>query len=214
MNPNTKPEAARKSKAIVKPEITVIPGKASAADKEQAADAGALMKRREVIIVPASKDTELDHRKDVGDARAVRAVKCLRALVEAAKEQVDFVKWVAEGGLDAEALLVALDRGGWHAALHLWEERKASSAANRPAPAPYELAARRFAVLMVRTLQQTGLGKHQARILAARELAAKKLFERAPTAKSIAHWEREQRESTAAYDEGTIAAAGLPGVRL
>jgi hypothetical protein len=125
--------------------------------------------KRSVVVLPNKNKVA---REDIQEARALLARKCLWGLLAAAKPQVDVATWCKEGGLEAEDLLDAIDSGRPHPLLRSWEERKATEAANRPAPSRRELHARRLSVLLCTALKRAGLDKQQARRQVSRLLAS------------------------------------------
>jgi hypothetical protein len=131
--------------------------------------------------------------------------------VAAAKQQVDVATWCKEGGLEAEDLLDAIDSGRPHPWLRLWEKRKATEAANRPAPSQRELHARHLSVLLCTALERTGLGKRQARQQVSRLLASQSgLFAQPPSDHALERWQRAGPSLTPA-DECVIANAMAKG---
>jgi hypothetical protein len=124
--------------------------------------------KRSVVVLPNKNKVA---REDIQEARALLARKFLWELLAAAEQQVDVATWCKEGGLEAEDLLDAIDSGRPHPLLRSWEERKATVAANRPAPSRRELRARHLAVLLCAALERAGLGKRQARQQVSRLLA-------------------------------------------
>jgi hypothetical protein len=144
--------------------------------------------KRSVVVLPNQNKVA---REDIHEARALLARKFLWELLAAAKQQVDVATWCKEGGLEAEHLLDAIDSGRPHPWLRSWEERKASEAANRPAPSRRELHARRLAVLLCAALERAGLGKRQARQQVSRLLASESgLFAQPPSDHALEHWQR------------------------
>jgi hypothetical protein len=123
-----------------------------------AADAQASMK-------PASMKPE-----DRERWRELATRKVLWELLDAAKKRVDVVTWRAEGGPEAEDFLDALESGRAHPLLRKWEEKKATAAANRPAPSLLDQSARRSVVLMCEALHRVGLSKTAARKRATKAL--------------------------------------------
>jgi hypothetical protein len=134
--------------------------------------------KRSVVVLPNKNKVA---RKDIERARALLALKYLWELLATAKTQ-DVATWCKEGGLEAEDLLDAIESGRPHPLLRLWEERKATVAANRPAPSRRELRARHLAVLLCAALERAGLGKRQARQQVSRLLALQSgLFAQPPS---------------------------------
>jgi hypothetical protein len=122
----------------------------------------------------------------------------------AARTQVDAVRWIKEGGLDAEEFLECVQSGRWHPLLRRWHDMKAKSAANRPAPTSRDRAMRRLVVLAVIALQRVVStdGDAARRTVAA---AMAKLFEDASSsAETIHNWQRQQQPTTPA-DERLLA---------
>jgi hypothetical protein len=161
--------------------------------------------KRSVVFLPNKNKVA---REDIHEARALLARKCLWELVAAAKQQVDVATWCKEGGLEAEDLLDAIERGRPHPLLRLWEERKA---ANRPAPSRRELHARRLVVLLCIALARAGLGKRQARQQVSRLLASQSgLFSQPPSDYALERWQRAGPALTPG-DECAIANAMATG---
>ena len=143
--------------------------------------------KRSVVVLPNKNKVA---RKDIEKARALLALKCLWESLATARTQVDVATWRKEGGLEAEDLLDAIDSGRPHPLLRSWEERKATVAANRPAPSQRELQARRLAVLLCAALERAGLDKQQARKEVSRLLALQSgLFAQPPSDYALAHWQ-------------------------
>ena len=144
--------------------------------------------KRSVVVLPNKNKVA---RKDIEKAHALLARKCLWELLAAAKLQVDVARWCKEGGLEAEDLLDAIDIGRPHPLLRSWEERKATVAANRPAPSQRELHARRLVVLLCIALERAGLGKRKARQQVSRLLAPQSgLFAQPPSDHALERWQR------------------------
>jgi hypothetical protein len=145
---------------------------------------------KEVIVVPRRlTKTERDQ------GRTVLARKALWDLLAAARTQVDSVTWIKEGCVDAEEFLECLDDGRWHPLLEQWHKRKATVAANRPAPTAREKHARRLMVLAVIAVERvTSVSKQEARKMVA--AAAADVFESAPTERTIEHWRKDQPSPT------------------
>jgi hypothetical protein len=94
--------------------------------------------------------------------------------------------------------------------LRSWEERKATEAANRPAPSRRELHARRLVVLLCIALEP-GLGKRQARQQVSRLLASESgLFAQPPSDHALERWQRAGPALTP-EDECVIANAMAKG---
>ena len=164
--------------------------------------------KRSVVVLPNKNKVA---RKDIEKARALLARKFLWELLAAAKQQVDVATWCKEGGLEAEDLLDAIDSGRPHPLLRSWEERKASVAANRPAPSRRELQSRHLAVLLCAALERAGLGKRQARQKVSRLLASQSgLFAPPPSKHALERWQRAGPALTPA-DECVIANAMAKG---
>ena len=108
--------------------------------------------------------------EDRDEARRLVALAVLSESLIRAKAQTDLVDWRAKGGPEAEAFLHALDTGGSHPLLEKWRERRRTDAANRPAPDPLDLNARRLVVLLTETLHRAGLTKRDARKRAVKSL--------------------------------------------
>ena len=164
--------------------------------------------KRSVVVLPNKNKVA---RKDIEKARALLARKFLWELLAAAKQQVDVATWCKEGGLEAEDLLDAIDSGRPHPLLRSWEERKATVAANRPAPSRRELHARHLAVLLCAALERAGLGKRQARQQVSRLLASQSgLFAQPPSDHALERWQRAGPALTP-EDECVIANAMAKG---
>ena len=164
--------------------------------------------KRSVVVLPNKNKVA---REDIEEERARLARKCLRELLDAAKQQVDVATWRKEGGLEAEDLLDAIDSGRPHPLLRSWEERKATVAANRPAPSRRELHARRLSVLLCTALERAGLDKQQARKQVSRLLASEPgLFSHPPSDHALERWQRAETALTPA-DECVIANATAKG---
>jgi hypothetical protein len=164
--------------------------------------------KRSVVVLPNKKKVA---RKDIEKARALLAYKCLGELLATAKTQVDVATWCKEGGLEAEDLLDAIDSGRPHPLLRSWEERKATVAANRPAPSRRERHARHLAVLLCAAPERAGLGKRQARQQVSRLLAQQSgLFARPPSEHALERWQRAGPALTP-EDERVIANAMAKG---
>src|SRR5215470_3702048 len=143
--------------------------------------------KRSVVVLPNKNEVA---RKDIEKARALLAAKFLWELLATAKTQVDVATWCKEGGLEAEDLLDAIDSGRPHPLLRSWEGRKATVAANRPAPSLRERRARRFVVLLCIALERAGLGKQQARQQVSGLLASQSgLFSPAPSDYALERWQ-------------------------
>ena len=142
---------------------------------------------RSVVVLPNKNKVA---RKDIEKARALLASKFLWELLATAKTQVDVATWCKEGGLEAEDLLDAIESARPHPLLRSWEERKATVAANRPAPSRRELHARRLAVLLCTALERAGLGKQQAREQVSRLLEFQPgLFAHPPSKHALKRWQ-------------------------
>ena len=164
--------------------------------------------KRSVVVLPNKNKVA---REDIQEARALLARKCLWESLAAAKTQVDDATWCKEGGLEAEDLLDAIDSGRPHPLLRSWEERKATVAANRPAPSRRELHARRLSVLLCTALERAGLDKQQARKQVSRLLASQPgLFSHPPSDHALERWQRAETALTPA-DECVIANATAKG---
>jgi hypothetical protein len=145
--------------------------------------------------------------EQIEKARAELAAKCLRGLLDAAEERTEPVAWALSGGHEAKDFLECIESGCWHPLLRLWNERKATVAAHRPAPTMRDLIARRFVIILCAALERTGLGKGEARKFAAEAVAAQgNAFPDAASAGAIHRWQRNQPPLTA-VDEGWITTA-------
>jgi hypothetical protein len=135
--------------------------------------------------------------------RTVMTLKLLRQLMAAARAQVDPVRWIKEGGLDAEEFLECVESGRWHPLLKRWHVMKGTSAANRPAPTSRTRHARRLIVLAVIAVQRVvSIDADEARRRV--HHAMTRLFEDAASAEALHHWQREQDPTTPA-DEKLLA---------
>jgi hypothetical protein len=123
---------------------------------------------------------------DVEMARALLAAKCLWEILDAAKKQTDIVTWRNAGGLELEAFAYAIDEGGQHPLLQLWQARK--SVTNGAAPGLREQHARRLAVLLCIALQRARVRKGEARKQAAGALTRTGVFD--TTASALKHLEQ------------------------
>jgi hypothetical protein len=132
-------------------------------------------------------------------------LKLLWQLIKAARDQVDSLTWIKEGGLDAEEFLECVESGRWHPLLRRWHVMKRTTRANRPAPTGRDRAARRLVVLAVIALQRviSTDGDGARRTVAA---AMAKLFEDAPSAETIHHWERQREPPTTVPEEEKLLA--------
>ena len=138
------------------------------------------------------------------------AAKCLRELVVAAEKRTDPATWALSGGHEAEDFLECIENGRWHPLLRLWNERKATVAANRPAPTMRDLIARRFIIILCAALERTGLRKGEARKFAAEAVAVQgNAFPDLLSAETIHRWQRNQPPLTA-VDERWITTASAP----
>jgi hypothetical protein len=127
---------------------------------------------------------------DSDEAHALRADTVrlvLREHVRGLKENLDPARWLNSGWAEVESFVEALCSGGMHPALIDWEADK--DRAGHPAPSSRELYVRRLAVLMAIGLNRIGLSGRNARRFAADELARAGVFDSAPTAKRIEHWQ-------------------------
>jgi hypothetical protein len=140
--------------------------------------------------------------QDRKEARRLGARSVLTQLVAAAKNKVDVVTWLRVGGPDAEAFLHALETGGTHPWLEQWQALRATTAANRPGPDPFERNARRLIVLLTEALHRTGLNKRAARERAAK--AVHGVF--SATTEQIRYWQQEY-PTISADDEKLIVGA-------
>ena len=123
-------------------------------------------------------------------------------MLDAAKEQVDPIRWRGEGGPELEDFLHALESGGQHPLLKRWENLKATAVANRPAASLLDQITRHLAVLMVESLVRAGLGKGAARRRASEEL--QRVLPGATT-RAIKYW--QNHHVLTADDERLIAQA-------
>jgi hypothetical protein len=122
--------------------------------------------------------------------RGVMATKFLWQLMAAARAQASPYTWIKEGGLDAEEFLECLESGRPHPLLDRWRDIKGTTAAGRPAPTARDRHMRRLVVLAVIALRRviSTDAKGARRTVAA---AMVRLFEDAPSAETIHHWERQ-----------------------
>ena len=155
----------------------------------------------EIVIYPRKFD------KEQGDeVRGLRAAECFRRLLTAARAELDDVNWRHLGLNEAEAALEAWSSGGRHGFFETWERRRGEFGRNRPAPGLTELRARRIVVLMCVALERAGgFSRRQARKFAAKELASKGVFERAPSHRAIEHWQLEQSARLTPQEEQFVA---------
>ena len=142
---------------------------------------------------------------DIDMARALLALSCLWSMLDAAKRQTDIITWRRVGGLELEDFADAIDRGGQHPLLQLWQERKAET--NRPAPGLREQNARRLAVLLCNALERAGVRKGEARKLAAEALTRTGVLVPTPTPRALKHWEQRMQPPLTQADERVITAA-------
>jgi hypothetical protein len=157
------------------------------------------MKRSKEIVAGPRELAKQERDK----GRAVMTLKLLWQLMDAARTQVDPLRWIKEGGLDAEEFLECVESGRWHPLLRRWHVMKHTTAANRPAPTSRDRHARRLVHLAVIALQRVvSMNGDEARRKVAAAMA--KLFEDAPTAETIHHWQRDQALVTPA-DEKMLA---------
>jgi len=156
--------------------------------------------RKDVVVRPRKRTED---RRDRG--RTIMTLKLLWQLLAAARNQIDPYTWVKEGGLDAEEFLECVESGRWHPLLRRWHVMKGTSGANRPAPTSRDRAARRLVVLAVTALQRVVStdGDAARRTVAA---AMAKLFEDAPTAETVHHWERQMEPATTTPAEEKLLA--------
>jgi hypothetical protein len=167
---------------------------------------------KEVMVRPA----KFRNREDRDQARALLARKVLWELLAAARSQVGPLRWLNEGGLEAEGFLEALDAGYPHPLLDAWRHKKRT--AGRPPASARERHAQRIMCLATVALERAiSLGVGEAREIVAER--AKRLFEPPPTAKKIEHWQEAQLTLLSAADEQVLARAisssriGEPGDR-
>ena len=161
---------------------------------------------KDVVVRPRKLGKE---ERDKG--RTVMTLKLLWQLMAAARSRVDTVRWIKEGGLDAEEFLECVESGRWHPLLRRWHVMKGTTAANRPAPTSRDRAARRLVRLAVIALQRVvSTDAVAARGTVAAAMA--KLFEDAPSAETIHHWERQQEPTTPAEEKllATIITTTIP----
>jgi hypothetical protein len=156
--------------------------------------------KKDVVIRPPKLTKD---RREQG--RTIMTLKLLWQLVKAARDQVDPYTWIKEGGLDAEEFLECVESGRWHPLLRRWHVMKGTSGANRPAPTSRDRAARRLVVLAVIALQRVvSTDDDGARRTVAAAMA--KLFEDAPSAETIHHWERQREPATTTPAEEQLLA--------
>jgi hypothetical protein len=142
---------------------------------------------------------------DLQKMRALLTASALWSAINETKQRTDVLGWIKMGLFELMDLADALDRGGEHPLLDLWQERK--SATSRPAPSLREQHARRLAVLLPIALQRTGLSKSKARKTAAKPLAKTGLFVGGPTVDALRHWEERMAPPLTPDDEKVIAGA-------
>jgi hypothetical protein len=112
--------------------------------------------------------------EDRDEARRLGALSMLRRSLANERKRLNAMNWLADGGPQAVAFLLAVETGGSDPLLEKWQELRRTTAASHPVPDPIELAARRLVVLLVETLSRTGLSKSEAREKAAK--AVKRMF--------------------------------------
>ena len=163
----------------------------AATGRRGAADAEASMKREEkaeLLNMKPKKMVELLSMKpeEKAELRAKAALKVLRELLDAAKAQVEPIRWRGEGGPEFEDFVHALESGGQHPLLKQWENLKATAAAKRPAASLLDQNTRRLVVLLVESLVRAGLGKGAARKRASEAL--QRVLPKATT-RAIKYWQ-------------------------
>jgi hypothetical protein len=167
-----------------------------------------------VTLIPGT----FSDKEDAERVRGQRAAHCFWHLLAAAKEQVDGVNWYALGLAEAEAALEAWENGTPHGFFRIWETRKGTVGANRPAPPAHEREARRMVLLLCIALERTGLNKRNARKRAARELEHAGVFVSSPSHRALEHWQADLAVTPTPNDElllaTAIATAGLEPHRL
>jgi hypothetical protein len=127
-------------------------------------------------------------RADFYHGRALLAAQFLWQLVVTARQQrPDQLTWRRLGGYEAEQFLEAIEAGGHHPLLTLWERRKS---ANRPAPGAGDLHVRRVACTCVEVLQRAMLSNKRARKMVAAALV-ERLPAEAVSAETLRHWCRD-----------------------
>jgi hypothetical protein len=142
---------------------------------------------------------------DSDKARALLASSCLWGMLAAAEQQTNIDTWRRVGGLELQDFAYAIDRGGQHPLLQLWQARKAAT--NRPAPGLREQHARRLAVLLCNALERAGVRKGDARKQAAKALARTGVFGTPPTPRALTHWEQRMQPPLTQADERVITTA-------
>jgi hypothetical protein len=126
-------------------------------------------------------------RADFAHGRALLAAQFLwQLLVTAKRQRPSQLTWRRLGGYEAEQLLEAIETGGRHPLLALWERRRS---ANRPAPGSGDLHVRMVACACVEALQRAMLPARQARRMVAAALA-EWLPAEAVSGETLRHWRR------------------------
>jgi hypothetical protein len=164
------------------------------------------MTGKNVVIVPCVA------KKGEDDARNISVMHRLWNILEVLKKRTDVDAWAAHGLLDVEEFLESLEAGRPHPVLEAWQNRK-SRVGNRPPPTSREQHARRLAVLAYVALDREGFGTDLAcRRFVGQQLAAAKIFARAPSAEALRNWRRSQVALTP-RDQTVIANARRAGTK-
>jgi hypothetical protein len=131
-------------------------------------------------------------REEANQTRAEIVRHLLQQTVAGLKAKLDPAAWVNAGWPELEAFVEALCSGGMHPALWEWEAAKGG----HPAPSSRERYARHLVVLLCKALERAKLNKRAARKFAAQELAAARVFDSAPSHRTIEYWQAEEPELT------------------
>jgi hypothetical protein len=160
-----------------------------------------MKKGKEVTIRPAT----FRNTKDRDKARTLQARALLAELIVAEIDRVGRLRWAAKGGLELEEIYNCLEFGGVHPLLKEWTGKR-SGFTNRPPTSPRELHSQ-WLVCMATIALVRAYNLTQAE---AREVVAKKaarMFDRAPTAKAIEHWEARRSKKLHPDEEQMLATA-------
>lgn len=131
-------------------------------------------------------------REEADKTRAEIVRHLLRQTVAGLKAELDPAAWVNAGWAEMEAFTEALCSGGMHPALLEWEAAKGG----HPAPLTRERYARHLVVLLCEGLERAKLNKRAARKFAAGELATARVFDSAPSHRTIEYWQEQEPELT------------------
>jgi hypothetical protein len=131
-------------------------------------------------------------REQADKTRAEIVRYLLQQTIARLKTELDPASWVNTGWAELESFIEALHSGGLHAALQEWEAAKGG----HPKPLSRERYARHLVVLLCKALERAKYNKRKARKFAARELAAARVFDSAPSHRTIEYWQEEEPELT------------------